>query len=134
MFGAEPAIRRLAAHDMALDRVAPSSEEEREKRLNESVRRVRVRVAALRKAMWNALAILIAAVGSAYLGQRFALFYLTGGQLGAASAFVFAWAGLSRLGWQQGSFKGSTAVERVDDLIFRFACFLGMHLAALAVM
>lgn len=90
------------------------------------------------RAIWRAnlmsFLVLVAAVVVAFAAQALSLYPLTEKQLALTSGFVFAWAGLGRLGWQDGSTKGTTAIERVDRFLFRAQCFVGMYLAALAAM
>lgn len=49
--------------------------------------------------------------------------------LQCASAFFAAWAGLARLGWSGQTYKGVTAVERADALVFHVLCWLALNLA-----
>jgi hypothetical protein len=74
------------------------------------------------------------AVAWAVWVHGFALVRFSGGQLGTMSAFLFAWAGLGRLGYAGQSFDGDTSVERGDNAIFHTLCWFGIYLAAAAVL
>jgi hypothetical protein len=52
---------------------------------------------------------------------------------GASSVFVFAWATLGRLGWNERSFGGVTIFEELDTIIFWLLCGAGAFLGVAAV-
>jgi hypothetical protein len=96
---------------------------------------VRQRISTLRRKLALPFVELLSAIAAAWVvAQGFALFRFTSGQLGAMSAFVFAWAGLGRLGYSGQSFDGDTSVERGDDAIFHVLCWFGMYMAAAAML
>lgn len=93
------------------------------------------RVNLLRTRLVVAFLSMSSAVAAAFVvGRGLAVVRFSSAELGAASAFVFAWAGLARLGWAGASFKGDTPVERADSAIFQVMCWFGMYLAAAAVL
>lgn len=132
--GNAKSITHLAEVDArtALNRC--QTEGERSRRLEESRKTVEIRARTFKKKLFYPLVLLLASIAVAWISQQMAVFWLTAGQLGVSSALVFAWAGMSRLGWHAGSISGRTTVERADTLIFNILCAIGMYLAALAVM
>jgi hypothetical protein len=131
--GSAAALERLAAEDVVqVDKVSRSdsafaSHVDRNKKL------VIDRLRGLLRRLALALVSMASAVGVALISDQVALVRLSGAHLGTASAFIFAWAGLSRLSWQQGSYKGDTTIERADTAIFNTLCWLGMYFAALTL-
>lgn len=69
------------------------------------------------------------AIAVALVARHLPLLSLPATWLQCASAFFAAWAGLARLGWSGQTYKGVTAVERADALIFHVLCWLALNLA-----
>lgn len=89
----------------------------------------RFRVRVLRKNLLWPLASMFSAAVVAWIAKtQFALFHLTGPQLNSSSAFLAAWAGLARLGWQGQSNSGKTSVERADAYIFHALVWLALNM------
>lgn len=55
----------------------------------------------------------------------------SGRVLGTLSLFCFAWATLGRLGWE--TYKGTSAVERLDRWLFRILYWFGMYFGTLSL-
>lgn len=84
----------------------------------------------LLKAHFTALLLLGSAVTVAKLASVAPLFVLPEKWLEATSAFCFAWAGIARLSWNEGSIKTSTLPERADRYVFLALCWVGVHTLA----
>jgi len=133
VFGSGAAERRLAESDFTPDPNATATLEASNRQL--MLDNVHKRIVILRRKLAMPLLSMSSAVLMAWIvGKHFALWRFTGGQLGGMSAFVFAWAGLGRLGYSGQSWDGDTSIERGDDSIFHSLCWLGMYLAAASVL
>jgi len=77
---------------------------------------------------------LASAVAAALVLHALPVFRASAGALAAGSVFCFAMGTLGQLGWAGQSIKGETVPERLDRLVVRVLYWLGMYLAAAAVM
>lgn len=76
---------------------------------------------------FTALAVLGSAVIVACVASMSPLLVLSEKSLQALSAFSFAWAGIARLSWNQGSYKTNTLPERAERWIFLTLCWVGAN-------
>jgi hypothetical protein len=112
-----------------------SSEDRRQQAREETRDRVRTRISHFRRDLGFSFVILAAAV---FLAVAVGL----GGRpspgaarvLAAASLFAFAWATLGRLGWAGKSWSGVTAIERLDEVVFRALYWFGTLLGTIAIL
>lgn len=81
-----------------------------------------------KKLLWPLATMFSAAAVAWFAKNYFALFHFSGAQLNSASAFLAAWAGLARLGWEGQSNNGKTAVERADGYVFHALAWLALNL------
>lgn len=97
--------------------------------------RVIQRLSILRGALLKSFASMASAVALAFvLHATGAVIPTPVSVLGISSVFCFAWATLGRLGWGGQSYKGDTAVERLDQHLFHLLYWLGMYFGTAAAL
>jgi hypothetical protein len=89
------------------------------------------RLRMLRRVLLSSFISMTSAVATAYFSVRVGFGVpVSGSLLAVASVFCFAWSTLGRLGWAGQSWKGTSSVERLDQVIFHALYWLGMYFAA----
>lgn len=135
MLGSKHSLRALASDDADANLKGQGrvlDDPERPAWIERAMPVTSIRVRALRRKLLMSFLSLASAALVGWAMKAAGISVLSDAKLGALSVFVFAWAGLSRLGWTEQSNSGRTVIERADQRLFHALCWVGMVCAAAA--